>query len=157
RAYLFVGIEGQNPVAARFRQCRILLPGKPFPRFHKYLGPKRLGNADGRVSAARVHQHDLVGNIFHALQRAPDVGLFVEGDDANRKSHAPKHSRSARGVVVNLVEFATRRWSRPSGVPNKPGVPSTRAVRVMGWKPGVPSTRAVRVMGWKPGFGLLGQ
>src|SRR5262249_7894778 len=37
------------------------------------------------------------------------VGLFVEGDDANRKSHAPKHSRSARGVVVNRVEFATHR------------------------------------------------
>src|SRR5262249_28585344 len=41
--------------------------------------------------------------------------------------------------------------------PNKPRVPSTRAVRVMGWKPGVPSTRAVRVMGWKPGFAWLGR
>src|SRR5262249_30685593 len=27
-------------------------------------------------------------------------------------------------------------WSRPSGIPNKPRIPSTRAVRVMGWKPG---------------------
>ena len=38
----------------------------------------------------------LVGNLFYALERAADVRLFVEGDDANRKTHAPKDSRSSK-------------------------------------------------------------
>src|SRR5207302_1276541 len=96
----------------RFLQRRILLPRKPFPRFHENFCSKFLRQFHGRVGTARIHHNNFIGNIFYALQRAGNVRFLVERDDADRKTHARKHSRwpNRRSSRVSLSSgwFATK-------------------------------------------------
>ena len=78
--------------------------------------------------------------IFERIEQRP-LGLAL----------AIRACFTAECVSFNLRVAAAPGASDKPGIPAKPGAPSTRAVRVMGWKP------VVGLEGQKPDVGLVGQ
>src|SRR5258708_16661178 len=69
----------------------------------------RLGQSHGRVRAAGIDHDDLAGNALYALQRADDVGLFIQGDDANRACHGRKDIRR-KACGNRVISAVTSSW-----------------------------------------------
>ena len=50
------------------------------------LGAMFAGNRDGAVCGARVHHHDLMGEVFYRLQRAAECLFLILHDHTNRQA-----------------------------------------------------------------------
>jgi hypothetical protein len=123
-----VGIEQQNPISAAFFNRRILLAGIALPGFWEYVGPIAFGYLYGAVGAAGIYNDNLTIGLLHqrgdTLQRAAEVSLFVQGDDADRERHrlddsSPQRHRAQRNQETN--QKGTRKISCPLKVLRRDG------------------------------------
>src|SRR5262245_23132940 len=78
RRNALVGIEQQNPVTGRVRQCDILLPAMIGPRMMINCRTVFLGNSNRIVLAAAVDDYSFVTEL-QAVDTIRNVGSLVAG------------------------------------------------------------------------------
>jgi len=80
-----VGIQRKHPVTLGVLDGGIFLGGIALPDFQKDFSAVTLRDLYRAISAAAISQHDLALAVLHQLahrvQRAPEVGLLVVGND----------------------------------------------------------------------------
>ena len=94
--YLLVGVERQDPVAARFRDGEILLRGEAGPGSHDHAVRELPRELHGLVVRQSVDDDDLVGP-GHALQTRAKTLLLVQGDHDHREP--PAGHRALSGLA----------------------------------------------------------
>ncbi len=102
----FVGIEHQDPVPRGMREGlvagggEIVLPGEV-----EGFGSELLGDGDGFVRRAGVHQDDLVHRVLDALQAALEEFFLVLGDHAEADARDPELEQRENGGKLGLDHF----------------------------------------------------
>lgn len=81
----FVGVERQDPIAAREVERRLLLPAEIVERARLDTGAGTHREFDCAIRRPRIEDDDLIGQIAHRRQTALDVPFFVSGDDEDRQ------------------------------------------------------------------------
>jgi len=102
--HFLVRIQTQNPIPRRLVNRRVLLRGVALPFFDEDFRAKGFCDLNRTVSRTRVDDDNFSFAVrhqrLHARERASDVGLFVIGDDYDRKRHEGRIQVAGRWLLV---------------------------------------------------------
>jgi hypothetical protein len=87
-AQLLIRIEREDPVVRGVLRGEVFLFGVTGPRAREEARAMLAGDFRGAVGAAGIDDHDFIGDGGQGSQRAGEMSLFIEGNDAGReRSH----------------------------------------------------------------------